>query len=724
MTMTEQERTKRFVRTFIQFIRLSMLVMLGVCARIIYLQFFAEEIYHEENGYQTRKLIPSRGSILSFDGKPLAESITYYKIYMDLTVQSDTMFRNHYEALADSLSALFGDRSGKEYRKHLNMYREGKLKKDGKSRYNRRYAPLGDRALTYSEVERLKTFPILSAGEFGGGRIIEQEDKREHPYGTLARKVVGSINSLGEGSGLEKSFDVRLRGTEGSRKYQRQAEGRWIPVQGIKYTPAVDGIDIRTTIDLSIQEASEKALREQLLESPELEGGCVIVMDVHTGAVRALANLKRESGGKFTESYNYATGHPTEPGSTLKLSCLLAILEDGYATLDTPVDGFNGEWRYGKSQTKFSDTRAGGYGKMTVKTAFEHSSNVAFSQLAVRYYEKNPNAYLERIHSMKLGDKLNLEIGEDASSTFHAPGDGVWSETTLPMMGIGYGVMLTPLHTLTFYNAVANEGKMMKPYLVEAFSKDGMDIETFEPTVICASICSKKTIAEAKKALRGVITDGTGKILDNDRYHVSGKTGTAQMAFRDGKNMVYKDAAGNRIHQASLAGFFPSEDPQYSCIVVLYTGKTKGNYYGASWAGPVFKKVADAIYATHADWSEPLRPEGVVSPDRPSIAAGRISGLNAALHALALEGVPAADKETGWITSEGRDSSGRHLISELAVEKGVMPDVRGMGLRDAIYLLENEGYKVSFTGHGRVQTQDPAPGAGTEYNTRTILTLK
>jgi len=722
--MTEQERTRRFVKYFIYIMLFSMVVMLGVCVRIIRLQFFDEEKIEAENQYQTRKLIPSRGSILSYDGKPLAESITYYRIFMDLAVQPDTLFDNHYEALADSLSALFGDRSGKEYRNYLRACREGKFKKDGKSRYSRRYAPLGDRDLTYQEVKRLKTFPILSMGENKGGRIIEEKDRREHPYGSLARKVVGSLNSLGEGSGLEKSFDVRLRGTEGSRKYQRLAEERWVPVQGLKYTPAVDGIDIRTTIDLSIQEAAEKALQEQLVESPELEGGCVIVMDVHSGAIRALANLKRVPNGKFTESYNYATGHPTEPGSTLKLSCLLAILEDGYATLDTPVDGLNGVWHYGKANTPFTDTRAGGYGKMTVKTAFEHSSNVGFSQLAVRYYEMNPEAYLERIHSMKLGEKLNLEIGEDAPATFHAPGDGIWTDVTLPMMGIGYGVMLTPLHTLTFYNAVANEGKMMKPYLVEAFSKDGTDIETFDPTVICASICSKKTIAEAKKALRGVVTDGTAKLLDNDRYHVSGKTGTAQMAFSDGKRNVYKDAFGNRKHQASLAGFFPSENPQYSCIVVLYSGKTKGNFYGASWAGPVFRKVSDKIYATHTDWSEPLRPDGVRSVDRPSIAAGRSDGLNAALRSLGLEGSPAAGEEAGWVSAEGRDSSGRHFIARLEMEEGTIPDVKGMGLRDALHLLENEGYDVSFTGCGRVYKQTPSPGSESFENKKISLLLK
>ena len=669
----EDGAKSRYIKTFRVFFFVLTGMMLYACAKIVYLQYYAKDRYSIEDEYKSYTLHPTRGTIFSYDGKPLAISITDNEIYMDLRVQSDSLFQADYKALADSLSSLFQDKSPREYQTYLLNCRAGKRGPDGK-KYNTGYARLGNRNLTYSEVERLKHFPILRLGANKGGRIINPKEKRELPYGSLARKVVGSINQNGEGSGLEKSFDYRLRGTKGERKRYRQ-NGGIVPVQGLRYKPAEDGIDIRTTIDIAIQEAAEKALREQLAISESLEGGTAVVMDVKTGAIRALANLKRMPDGSFSESYNYASGHPTEPGSTLKLSCLLAMLEDGYATLDTPVSGLNGTWYYGKSHTKFSDTRPGGYGEMTVKTAFEHSSNVAFSQLAVRYYENDPEAYLDRIHSMKLGVKLNLEIGEDAPSTFHSPSDNIWSETTLPMMGIGYGVLLTPLHTLTFYNAVANDGKMVKPFLVEAFCKDGKDIETFSPTVISASICSKKTITEAKKALRGVVTDGTAKICDDKRYHISGKTGTAQIAYQEGSKMVYKDAAGRKKHQASFAGFFPSENPKYSCIVVLYSGKTSSNFYGASWAGPVFKKIADQIYTTHPGWSEVL-----------------------------------SSGDFDWKVDQ-KEGINEYLARQDNMVDGVVPDVCGLGLRDAFRLLENNGYQVTFSGAGRVTTQSPEAGS-------------
>jgi len=675
--MAENDTNRTYIKTFRIFFFILIAMMLRVCAQIIYLQFYSDDRYSIEDEYKSYTLYPTRGTIFSYDGKPLAVSITDNEIYMDFRVQSDSLFQADYKALADSLAVLFKDKSSKGYQTYLLQCRKEK----------KGYARLGNRNLTYSEAERLKEFPILCLGANKGGRIIQPREKRERPYGSLARKVVGSINQNGEGSGLEKSFDYRLKGSTGERKKYRQ-NGGVVPVQGLRYTPAEDGVDIRTTIDITIQEAAEKALKEQLAESTALEGGTAVVMDVHTGAIRAFANLKRMPDGTFSESYNYASGHPTEPGSTLKLSCLLAILEDGYATLDTPVSGFNGEWFYGKARTRFSDTRSGGYGEMTVKTAFEHSSNVAFSQLAVRYYEKDPESYLDRIHSMKLGEKLSLEIGEDAPATFHSPGDGIWSESTLPMMGIGYGVLLTPLHTLTFYNAVANEGKMMKPFLVEAFCRDGVDIETFKPKVISASICSKKTITEAKKALRGVVTDGTAKICDDPRYHISGKTGTAQIAYQEGSRMVYKDAAGRKKHQASFAGFFPSEDPRYSCIVVLYSGKTLGNFYGASWAGPVFKKIADEIYTTHPGWSPPLESDSY-----------------------------------NWHTDQMKGIK-EYESRNADTGDGIIPDVSGMGLRDALRLLENKGFTVAFSGAGKVSVQNPEAGSLMEGVERINLILK
>lgn len=706
--MSDKSNIGEFVTRFKWIFVLTIIVMIVVVCRIVYIQFFSDDIYTESEAYETEILYPNRGSILSHDGRPLAETIPYYQVHMDFDAVIDTLFRDESRSLADSLANLFRDRSASKYYEFL------KEKKNTPSK--NKYVKIGSRDLDYNEMQRLKKFPIYKHGMREGGLIIDVKNRRNYPYGTLAKRTIGSINSLGVGAGIEKSFDYKLQGKNGERLTKKIPGKRSIPVNSVPAIPAEDGYDIQTTIDINIQEAAENALREQLTkEGAGFEGGTVLVMEVKTGAIRAITNLKRNDKGGFEESFNYAIGQATEPGSTLKLVSLICMLEDGCITLGTPIDGGNGLWKY--EGVTFSDTHHGGYGQLDVKGAFEKSSNVCFSKLTVDSYLGKEDEFISRIHSMKLNERFNLELEGEAYTDVPSPDDkNRWSKVTLPMIGIGYGVLLTPLHTLTFYNAIANDGTMMKPYFIENFQQDGKIIETFKPQVLSGSICSKSTIREAKKALRGVVENGTAKNCLDPRYSISGKTGTAQIA--NGKS-GYVDAQGYKRHQASFAGFFPSEDPKYSCIVVLYSDKTKGNFYGGSWASPVFKKVADKIFTTSPDWKEPLLATGMRPSDNPSVAAGRSDEGN-----ITLKGLPVRDEikmsSNSWVKIT-KDENGTLAANNLSIVDGIVPDVKDMGLKDALFILENEGFRVSFKGKGRVTSQKPE--AGTALNENGLIEL-
>ena len=318
---------------------------------------------------------------------------------------------------------------------------------------------------------------------------------------------------------------------------------------------------------------------------------------------------------------------------------------------------------------------------------------------------------------MKLVEKLNLDISGEAQATITSPDDALWSKPSLASLGYGYALTLTPLHTLTFYNAVANGGKMMRPYFIESYEKDGIVYEQFEPQVVSGSICSDRTLKAVHKALRGVVENGTAKAFDDPRYQIAGKTGTARISF-DGK---YEDAYGYKKHQASFAGYFPADNPKYSCIVVLYTDKIKGDYYGGSWAGPIFKSIADKIYAVNPSWQAPIEKEKRSAPDNPVIAPGRASDLNTAMDYLSMNSSPEVEKR-GWVSIDEKD--GKLTGKNLVVEPKIMPSVIGMGIKDALYLLENEGYKVSFSGAGKIYLQTPAAGAHLQKGEKITLLLK
>ncbi len=686
----------------------AFLIALFLFISIIRLQFFSEDPARYEDFFRQDIIVPNRGKILSHDGRTMAMSIPYYKLTWDSTRITDSVFTADVDSLALCLSQLYGDKSPRDYKRLLTNARKNK----------KQFIYINSQKVTYRQLQEAKTFPIFRLGRFSGGFVAEDVTQRKTPYDRLAYRTVGYIrkneHNAEYGVGLESSFNQKLKGQPGVRTIALDLNNQWIEASGT-YIPAQDGYDLRTTLDIDIQEAAEVALREQLAQSDLLEGATAIVMDVKTGAIRAMANMKKDKNGNFDESYNYAIAEANDPGSTFKLVTMVALLEDGLITLDTPVDAGNGEWKY--STKTFTDSHHGGYGKLTAPTAFEKSSNIAFAKLVTQYYQNNEEQFIARIHGMKIGEKYGFDIEGEGTARIPSPEDNDWSALSMPMISMGYSITITPLHTLTFYNAIANDGKMMKPYLAEALLQDGRVIEEYPPQQLLGSVCSKSTLRDVKTAMEGVVKNGTGKGIQDERYGIAGKTGTAQILF-DG---VYKDAQGYRKHQASFAGYFPSDDPKYSCIVVLYSTKTRGNFYGAQWAAPVFKKIADFIYNTHPEW-HPIRRSGkdLRPSDDPNIANGQGNETLTAMNQVPIRKRPAISVNN-WVAFD-RDSTGltAHSIQQ---PQQTLGNTLNMGLKDALYLLENQGCRVVVHGEGRVVRQEPPPGTPLKGHPTVTLTL-
>ncbi|MCL1974443.1 MAG: transpeptidase family protein [Bacteroidetes bacterium] len=650
-------------KPFVIRIKLLYLVLLlaggGVIAQILRLQYLTNYgDKAEQNAFTKEEIEANRGNILAMDGRFLAASIPYYQIRIDCLAPHRDTFNKYVDGLSAALAQFFKDKTAAAYKKELVDTRAS----------GNRYKVVGNRNVTHTELEQIKQFPLFSRGTNRGGLIAIQKNKRIYPYDRLASRTIGFINDYGRGPGIENSFDHQLKGNPGLRTLQRQTKNKEArPLTVTPDIPPIDGYDVQTTLDIDIQEAAERALRNRLAKSSELEGATAIVMEVQTGAIRAISNLTKTDTGDYDERYNYAIAEATEPGSTFKLATLMALLEDDYVSLNTMIDAGNGRWSYGGAT--LSDVSSGGYGNISVLQAFEKSSNVAFAKMAVQHFAGKESQFLQRLYDIKISEKLKLDIeGEGAASLRARDDKSRWEPGALPMMAIGYQVKLTPLHILSFYNAVANGGKMMRPYLIESLKKAGQIEKVYKPQVISGSICSKSTIDSLQKALRYVVKEGTAKSIDNPRYPISGKTGTAQIAFGSGG---YKEGDYHR-HQASFAGFFPSDHPRYTIVVVVYTQKTRQNFYGATWAAPVFREIADKIYSFSTDWNDPVIREKTPAYQPPQPMAG-----------------------IDW---------------SKPLSDGTVPNVVGMGLMDALYLLERNGLQVKVTGMGSVESQDPLPG--------------
>jgi cell division protein FtsI (penicillin-binding protein 3) len=680
-------------------------VAAAVLVRILILQFVQHgkwEKMSEQYVYKTAEMPAKRGDILSSDGRLLASSVPYYTIYMDTRSSGMTAetFSNGINGLAAGLSRLVGVRSAAGWKAAITQARK---------KGNRYF--LIKRKVDYMTLKKVKELPIFREGQYKGGMLTIVENKRIMPNNELAMRTIGYITQGEEVTlvGIEGSFNKELAGKNGVAVQQRLTGGDWITVEGPNTIDSKDGEDIQTTIDIDFQDVTHSALLKQL-RAHNAHHGCAVLMEVQTGDVKAIANLELGSDGDYHESYNYAVGESTEPGSTFKLPVLMAALEDGVIDTGDIVDTGNGSIKYYNSVIK--DTKEDGYGKITVKQVFEKSSNVGTSKLIFEKYKDHPKDFVNRLYAMRLNEKLDLQIKGEGDPLIRYPGDKFWSGVSLAMMSHGYEVQLTPLQVLTFYNAVANDGRMMRPRFVTAVLKNGNVIKTFDKEIIVNSIASRSTIRKAKSMMEGVVEHGTATNLKNSTYKIAGKTGTAQIA---------KGKAGYRksgiSYQASFVGYFPADHPLYSCIVVV-NSPSNGVYYGNIVAGTVFKEIADKVYSTTYYRDYKIADKKDRKRTAPEAGNGYKEDIDEVLGEFDVK-YRGRSADEDWVVTREKGDTVR--ISSLKLQKGVVPDVRGMSLRDAIYVLENAGLKVSYRGKGKVMRQSPQHGA--RYHVGQTVTL-
>jgi cell division protein FtsI (penicillin-binding protein 3) len=540
--------------------------------------------------------------------------------------------------------------------------------------------------------------------------VAQAENRRILPNSDLAARTIGYLNLGSEGNevGVEGAFDKDLAGKNGVAVKQRLTGGDWIIVDGPNSEESRDGNDVVTTLDLDLQDVATTALLNQLRKN-DADHGCAVLMEVSTGNVKAIVNLGLQDDGDYHESYNYAIGESTEPGSTFKLPSLMAAIEDGVIDTGDLVNTGAGTVKYYDKIIR--DTKE--HGIITVNQVFEESSNVGTSKLIYEHYKDHPKDFVNRLYAMRLNKPLVLQLKGEGEPLIRYPGDKLWSGLSLPMMSHGYEVQLTPLQILTFYNAVANDGKMMRPLFVSAIMRNGSVITRYEPEVIINTLASRSTIKKARKMMEGVVERGTAMNLRNPNYKIAGKTGTAQIA-RD----KYGYRTGDRMsYSASFVGYFPAENPLYSCIVVV-NSPSNGVYFGNIVAGTVFKEIADKVYATR--FFRDYNPENKedIKPSAPDIGNGYRGDINEVLKNLDVRYRRTADDD--WVAT--RESGDTVRLAGIKLQQGLVPDVRGMSLRDAIYLLENSGIRVKYSGKGRVLRQSPEHGA--RYNEGTIVSLE
>jgi cell division protein FtsI (penicillin-binding protein 3) len=660
-------------------------IAVGIISRALYTQVFESHIWNTEKYKITRNVNvnASRGNIYSDDYSLLATSIPEYEIRWDSKQVKKPLFDSGIVGLAQGLSEIFEDKTPKEYQQFL---------RDIKSK-NSRYA-LIKRKVNYNQLKRLKKLPIFTEGRFDGGFRYIQKNKRQKPFKKLAGRTIGYDRKQSKSVGLEGAFNFYLKGQDGELLEQRLAGNEWMPIREIE---PLSGKDIVTTIDIRFQDVAEQALENQLIYH-DADYGCVILMEVETGEIKAIVNLKNKGENQFDEEYNYAIADHTEPGSTFKLASVIAGLEDGFFKTNDSISTTGGEHTF--YDRTMRDSKKGGYGKISLREAFLKSSNVGISKIVFEHYKDDKSKFVDRLYSMGLNDPLNISIsGESAPNIIHPKGNSNWNGTTLPWMSIGYGIEMTPLQTLSFYAAIANGGKRMQPLFVKAIVNDSKQEKVFAPSVLNPSICSKTTIDIVKDMMVGVVEEGTARNIRTNKYKIAGKTGTAQLLI-DG-------AYSNQRHQASFVGYFPADQPKYACIVVIKDPKQNGSY-GGDVAGPVFRAISDYVFANDYDL---LNKNQLAELSTPISKDGNREDLQEVFEALNIN-TKIDDSFSDWVLTYSKDAhvemKTRNIQNDL--DNNIMPNIIGMGLSDVVFLLENYGIKVNFKGRGSVDFQSIEKG--------------
>lgn len=679
------------------------LLGIAIVAKVFYIQVVEGDKWREQAKKLTiryEKIEAIRGNILASDGSLMAASIPVFDLRMDAgnTHYNDDFFYENVDSLAYALSNLFQDKSRLEYKQLLVKARKN----------NNRYLLL-KRNITYVHLKKVRKFPIFRLGKFKGGIIAEARNRRELPFRWLAFRTIGWDKEGNENDiGLEGAYSKILEGESGRRLMQRIGNGAYRPLNEESEIEPQNGHDILTSIDINIQDVAEDALMKQLIAN-EADHGCAVLMEVETGFIVAIANLGKNAKGEYEEKYNYAIGESSEPGSTFKLASLISALDEGLVKLTDTVDTQGGAVRYANRIMK--DSHEGGYGRITVQRAFEMSSNVGISKVVYKAYHDKPQQFIDKLYSMRLNQKLGLDIPGEGAPSIKDTKDRYWSKVSLPWMSVGYEVAITPLQTLAFYNAIANNGRMVKPQFIKEIHQTGKTVQKFEPVILIESIVKNpETLPLIRKMLEGVVEKGTATNLKNPVYKIAGKTGTAQIAQ---KNAGYNKSN----YKASFVGYFPADNPKYSCIVVINNPR-KGVYYGGSIAGPVFKEIADKVYATRLD--QKIKTNDSLPGNLPLFASGYCKDLETIFKEINVHW-KGDFNQYEFATLSSSDSTRKVQPRESAEMQ--IPDVTGMGARDAVYLLETAGLKVQIRGKGQVKRQSLPPGSKAKRGSNCIIEL-
>lgn len=627
---------------------------------------------------------PRMGDVLDADLMPLLTSVSFYDIRLDATVVDQKIFDEEVSNLAAGLSALYPDKSARTYEDEIRAARA----------QGSRYLLLRKK-VTNEERKKIKALPILRLGRIKGGIIDNEETiERKAPNGILLKRTLGYFKKeLNLSVGIEGAYHSYLEGEMGKEIEQKITTG-WKKTGTFTKDP-VEGADVVTTIDKDIQEVAHSELERQIKEM-DAESGTVILMEVQTGHVKAIVNLTREKDGSFNENFNYAIGLREVPGSTMKLATVMAALEDKKFNI---TDKVNATGSYPVLQKRFVDANDGrGYGTITIQQAFEKSSNI-IAWILYNAYRKDPQHFMERLDQFGLTTPLGIELPGELAPKFYRPGQERWSPYSIPSMAIGYEYQQTPLHTCAFYNAVANNGKFLRPMFVKEIRRAGKVIKSFEPVVLREQICSPSTLNIMKKCLEGVMTNGTGKQLTSSLFTIAGKTGTAKLP---NKNKEYVDEAQSDF-QASFVGYFPADKPVYTCLVLLTRPKVQK--YAALVAGPVFVAIANKIYASNFHYHPAVNNKSAIKKELPDAAIGNYTDLTELFKQLQ---IPYQVKEkVTWLST--RTANAKIELSGIKITNNIVPNVVGMTAKDAVFLLESKGLSVRISGMGKVARQSLAP---------------
>ena len=722
MSSTKFDHKKTPLR-FSCLVIIMMAVTLAMLGKALYMMTAERKFWldvSERVKLDSTAITPTRGNILSCDGKLMASSLPEFEIFMDFKTLhdggTDTLWRENIDAIATGLNNIFPERSAHDFKTYLE---EGRAKQS-------RYWPIWPKRIDYNTLCDVRALPVFNIkSKYRSGFIFKEYNARKHPYGSLALRTIGDLFGKKDSAicGIELSFDRELRGIDGV-KHRRKILNKYLDIID---TPPTDGLDVVTTIDVGIQDLAERALVQELKE-PDVHGdvGVAIVMEVATGDIKAIVNMEKCGDGEYRERKNHAVSDLMEPGSVFKTASIMVALDDGVVDTTARVETAGGVWPMYGREMRDHNWRRGGYGMLTLPQTLMVSSNIGVSRIIDDHYRNCPEKYVEGIHRLGLADDLKLPIAGSSPAKIRMPKKDKrgkqyvnWSKTTLPWMSIGYETQVPPISTVTFYNAIANNGKMMRPRLVKAVMKDGEVIKEFPPVVMRSSICKSKTLGEIQTILEHVVSQGLGKRAGSPSFKVAGKTGTAQVAKGGGYKM------GTVHYLLSFAGYFPADAPRYSCIVCIQKSGLPAS--GGGMSGKVFHDIAEGIMAQSLkmDVKDAHDENSILEPD---VKSGNIIAADYVLTHLGYEtradwSGSYADGNPIWGHAT-RGNGHIALTQQAKTQANVMPDVTGMGARDAVFLIESRGVKTKLYGRGKVTQQSIAAGHTISKGMACILTLR